>query len=239
MTDLATLIPVLEELSVDNRNLLTRLDAIVTTGKPGAGVGAVGSIAIDMTAKVVYGPKASSGADPWGDGDPFAAGADGREVELQASATHIQWRYVGDPTWTDLIALSLLTGADGEDGVDGDDGDDGWTPVLAVESDDERRVHRVVDWTGGTGTKPATGQYIGPSGFVTLIGDAVDIRGAQGTSGGGTGDLLAANNLADVASVATSRTNLSVYSKAEVDTLLAAAGGTFDPAAALAAFDAA
>lgn len=30
------------------------------------------------------------------------AGADGREVELQASGTNIQWRYVGDADWIDL-----------------------------------------------------------------------------------------------------------------------------------------
>lgn len=35
-------------------------------------------------------------------------GADGREVQLQVSATHIQWRYVGATSWTNLIALSSL-----------------------------------------------------------------------------------------------------------------------------------
>jgi len=75
MATLEDLIPVLQELSVDNRSVLTRIEPfILTTGKPSAGVGAVGAIAIDMTAKVAYGPKASTGADPWGDGDPFGEG---------------------------------------------------------------------------------------------------------------------------------------------------------------------
>jgi len=75
MATLEDLIPVLEELSVDNRSVLTRIEPVIlTTGKPGAGVGAVGAIAIDMTAKVAYGPKASSGADPWGDGEAFGEG---------------------------------------------------------------------------------------------------------------------------------------------------------------------
>jgi microcystin-dependent protein len=52
-------------------------------------------------------------------------GDDGREVELQVTATHIQWRYVGDISWTNLIALSLLKGADGADGVDGTNGTNG------------------------------------------------------------------------------------------------------------------
>lgn len=43
-------------------------------------------------------------------GDP---GDDGREVELQKGATHIQWRYVGDPTWTDLVSLDDITGPPG------------------------------------------------------------------------------------------------------------------------------
>ena len=78
MATLEDLIPVLEELSVDNRSVLTRIEPVIlTTGKPGAGVGAVGAIAIDMTAKVAYGPKASSGADPWGDGEAFAQGPTG------------------------------------------------------------------------------------------------------------------------------------------------------------------
>ncbi|MCK5499874.1 MAG: hypothetical protein KAI82_01285, partial [Tritonibacter mobilis] len=32
-----------------------------------------------------------------------ADGADGVPVELQASATHIQWRLVGAATWIDLV----------------------------------------------------------------------------------------------------------------------------------------
>jgi hypothetical protein len=43
-------------------------------------------------------------------------GDDGREVELQNNGTHIQWRYVGDVSWTDLVALSAITGAPGADG---------------------------------------------------------------------------------------------------------------------------
>jgi hypothetical protein len=34
-------------------------------------------------------------------------------VEFQKSATHIQWRYVGDLTWTNLVALDDLKGAAG------------------------------------------------------------------------------------------------------------------------------
>lgn len=45
------------------------------------------------------------------DGTP---GTDGREIELKANDTHIQWRYVGDETWTNLVDLSTLKGANGK-----------------------------------------------------------------------------------------------------------------------------
>jgi hypothetical protein len=45
-------------------------------------------------------------------------GPQGESIELQTTATHIQWRYPGE-TWNNLIALSELEGEDGEQGVDG------------------------------------------------------------------------------------------------------------------------
>lgn len=44
-------------------------------------------------------------------------GANGLNVELQKSATHIQWRNVGGPSWINLVALSDLKGAPGTDGI--------------------------------------------------------------------------------------------------------------------------
>src|SRR5690606_22965788 len=72
----------------------------------------------------IQGPQGEKG-DKGDPGDPGAAGADGadgREVELQTSATHVQWRYVGETEWTDLVALSAITGPAGADGADGADG---------------------------------------------------------------------------------------------------------------------
>lgn len=86
----------------------------------------------------------------------------------------------------------------------------GWSPILGVATDGARRVLQIVDWTGGDGTKPETGQYIGASGLTSTIASAVDVRGPQGLSGDGSGDMVAANNLSDVSSDAESRSNLSV-----------------------------
>jgi hypothetical protein len=59
------------------------------------------------------------------------SGTDAREIELQKSSTHIQWRYEGETTWTDLVALSEITGpigatgAAGTNGIDGEQGEPG------------------------------------------------------------------------------------------------------------------
>lgn len=55
-------------------------------------------------------------------GPPGEKGDPGRNVELQRSATHVQWRLVGDTTWNDLIALADITGPAGSAGADGADG---------------------------------------------------------------------------------------------------------------------
>lgn len=80
-----------------------------------------------------------------------------------------------------------LRNADGEWGdytnLIGPQGDAGWAPVLVVETDGERRVQRVVDWTGGAGTKPTATGYVGASGLVETAAEAVDVRGATGAAG--------------------------------------------------------
>jgi hypothetical protein len=74
--------------------------------------------------------------------------------------------------------------------VTGGAGEKGWSPVLAVVTDGARRVLQVTDWTGGQGTKPATGLYVGVDGLKIAIADGVDIRGTAGADGlpGAPGD---------------------------------------------------
>lgn len=71
---------------------------------------------------VSVGPAGANGTD----------GTDGREVEFQVSATHIQWRYAGEGSWTNLIALEDLkgdTGATGATGATGPTGPAGTTYI--------------------------------------------------------------------------------------------------------------
>lgn len=150
------------------------------------------------------------GAGEWFDLVPLASlrGEDGREVSLQVTATHVQWR-LGEGAWQNLIPLSALVGGQGNAA---------WSPVFATVADGERRVLRVTDWTGGQGSKPATGAYLGPLGFVATAAEATDVRGPGGA---GSGDMQGANNLSDLTDDAAARTNLDVYSKGEVDGALA------------------
>lgn len=62
------------------------------------------------------GSKAVSIEIPVGETSEGTPGADGREVALRASGGYIQWQYVGETSWTNLIALSELTGEPGADG---------------------------------------------------------------------------------------------------------------------------
>jgi hypothetical protein len=63
----------------------------------------------------------------------------------------------------------------------------GWSPVFAIVADGARLVLQIASWTGGDGTAPASGAYVGASGFVGTAAAAVDIRGAAGA---GTGDVV-------------------------------------------------
>ena len=59
-----------------------------------------------------------------GGGGGGTPGKDGREIEIQNNGTAIQWRYVGDESWTDLVQLSDLKGQKG------DPGENGTTPTI-------------------------------------------------------------------------------------------------------------
>jgi microcystin-dependent protein len=73
-------------------------------------------------------------------------------------------------------------------------GENGWSPVFEVVSDGSRRVFHVADWVGGDGTKPGIGQYLGASGLVALIGDAVNSRGSGSGANDVTGPVSATND---------------------------------------------
>lgn len=90
---------------------ISELDAGTT---PLAGDELVAIVQGGVTVRVPSSALKGLKGDP---GDPGDPGADGREVELQKGTTHIQWRYVGDPTWIDLVSLDDITGPPGSGGA--------------------------------------------------------------------------------------------------------------------------
>lgn len=106
-------------------------------------------------------------------------------------------QYLGAGGFTATIGSAIdvrgpqgIQGTQGNTGDAGATGNKGWAPVLAIAADGTRRVHQVIDWTGGEGTKPATGSYVGSTGLVVDIADAIDIRGATGAAGAGAGNVV-------------------------------------------------
>lgn len=76
-----------------------------------------------------------------------------------------------------IVSLKGATGLTGASGVNG------WTPSIGTEvRGADELVLRIIDWTGGSGTKPAVG-YLSSTGLVTNISNATNIRGTQGLQG--------------------------------------------------------
>lgn len=56
------------------------------------------------------------------EGEP---GADGLPVELRTTSTHVQWRYLDQDPWMDLVELADITGPRGPEGEEGPEGPEG------------------------------------------------------------------------------------------------------------------
>lgn len=61
--------------------------------------------------------KVGDGIKKWSEFDFFVF--DGKLVQLWVVDGYIQWNYVGDMFWINLVFLDNLCGVDGDDGVDG------------------------------------------------------------------------------------------------------------------------
>ena len=160
---------------------------------------------------------------------PFTQPFDG-EVLSNANAQDLEtsydkiWHALGQLREVDDRTLKSSPGGAGEMPTT-------WTALLAVRVDGTRNVLQIVGWTGGEGPEPASGQYIGPEGFVLTIAEGADIRGLSGPvgpigpigpigpvgpqgpigpSGPGTGDMLRSANLSDLVNATTARTNLGL-----------------------------
>ena len=70
-------------------------------------------LTLSLTGSVFQGPEGPQGKD----GKAGANGTPGKNIEFQATPTYIQWRYVGDTLWNNLIAVASITGPAGQDGI--------------------------------------------------------------------------------------------------------------------------
>ena len=110
-------------------------------------------------------------------------GRDGRDGVNGISATH---RWNGTTlTITSASGTSSanLKGENGTNGLNGTNGRNGWSPIYSAVERGQDLVLRIVGWTGGTGSQPTNGQYIGLNGLVNNIDQAVNIKGPQGIQG--------------------------------------------------------
>ena len=141
-----------------------------------AGVGA-------WSAGIPYvGPAGPAGpAGPQGGaGAPGADGAAGASVELQANATHVQWRVVGSGIWLNLVPLTTLTGPAGAAGAPGAAGAAG--PAIELQTSATHvqwRVVGTVPWTDLVTLASLTGPA-GAAGPAGAPGESftVDAQGA-------------------------------------------------------------
>lgn len=125
----------------------------------------------------VQGEKGDTGAQ----GLQGVAGANGKDGingvnGLSAYQIAVSNGFIGtEQQW--IVSLKGATGTTGASGANG------WTPSLRTEvRGTDELVLRIIDWTGGSGTKPAVG-YLSSTGLVTNISNATNIRGTQGLQG--------------------------------------------------------
>lgn len=138
--------------------------------------------------------KIGDGVTPWPGLPYFSDGGDG-SVQMQATATHIQWRASAEDDWEDLVALDDLRGPAGEDStVPGPIGPAGG-PSGIIENTgtvtiDASHKNNWLLQSSGDVTFPV------PSSIGFVNGDFVNVRRQAGTVGfvAGTGATLDFND---------------------------------------------
>src|ERR1035437_6965101 len=99
-------------------------------------------------------------------GIDYFDGVSGRTVEFQSTGVYIQWRYIGDINWINLVLLSSLKGADGYTPRKGIDYTDGYTPVKGVDYVDGINGKQVEFQNTGTYIQ---WRYVGDVSWITII----------------------------------------------------------------------
>ena len=91
------------------------------------------------------------------------------------------WNISGQ--WSTPFKVTYFPPA-GLSGDKGAPGNNGWTPVIALENNSDKTYQKVIDYTGGTGTKPTLLGYVGTSGITSgITSSTINVKGAQGIQG--------------------------------------------------------
>jgi hypothetical protein len=120
------------------------------------------------------------------DGNP---GNDGREIELQTTSTYIQWRYVGELLWKNLIEIAKLKGQKGDKGDKGEPGEKGERGIPGYPGSQGQRGPQ--GFTGPAGPAGAPGEGV-PAGGTTgqvlskIDGTDYNTEWVDQTGGGGS-----------------------------------------------------
>ena len=109
-------------------------------------------------------------------GIDYFDGVSGRTVEFQSTGTYIQWRYVGDVLWINIVLLADLKGTDGYTPRKGIDYIDGYTPVKGVDYFDGINGKPVEFQNNGTYLQ---WRYVGDTAWTNLI-TLASLQGADG-----------------------------------------------------------
>jgi hypothetical protein len=124
-------------------------------------------------------------------------GDEGKRVEFQKSATHLQWRFIDAEEWTDLVALVDITGTKGDDGKQVEFqksathvqwrfvGSEAWADLVALgdiagtKGDEGKRVEFQ------TGETHLQWRYVGDQAWTDLVAlsEITGLKGDQGPSG--------------------------------------------------------
>lgn len=121
------------------------------------------------------------------EGEQGPVGNPAKNIEYRNNGTHIQWRYVGETTWTDLVALEDIKGEDGKDGISVYIGYDGYVwngnerTSLQVEKIADNVVENTLELKGNVyfeesviaaGTKVALMMHYQPTAKMTIYSDS-------------------------------------------------------------------
>ena len=156
-------------------------------------------------------------------------GNDGRTPEFKLEGTVFKWKFPTESQWTTLFDITSFKGAKGDNGDKGNDGKNPefqlWATHLQwrLQGESERKNLIPKDQIRGA-TITNIAKTAGDSSPWTTDTYTISLSDGQafnffvyhGRDGSGSGDMLKSANLSDLTNKATARSNLDVYSKAEV-----------------------